>query len=302
MTHINEMFLKILSKERYNRIYDLLNDISFEYAIIKGEALSLQAYGATGRRISSDIDILIPVTRLREFHNILISHGFQGRALSRADKILLVSSSHQILPYTLSMPKPWPELLLDVNHDIFWGEYEGTRIDISDFLSDTIEINIYGITVKTLPPLKAFIQLVLHHYKDMNSIYLLATNNSIKIDMFADVYHLLKNNLNDIPLEQLFLISKDLGIVNYVYYILFYTGQVFRDKDIQQYIDAFKTIEGDELLNCYGLNKKERKKWNCNFETRLRSENLLKIIEDDLTDRDWEKIKINQKLFGGECK
>ena len=155
---------------------------------------------------------------------------------------------------------------------------------------------------KHSPPLKAFIQLVLHHYKDMNSIYLLATNNSIKIDMFADVYHLLKNNLNDIPLEQLFLISKDLGIVNYVYYILFYTGQVFRDKDIQQYIDAFKTIEGDELLNCYGLNKKERKKWNCNFETRLRSENLLKIIEDDLTDRDWEKIKINQKLFGGECK
>lgn len=296
------MFLKILSQERYNRIYNVLHDIPFDYAIIKGEALSLQAYGATGKRISSDIDILIPVTRLTEFNNILVSHGFQGRELSRADKILLVSSSHQTLPYTLSMPKPWPELLLDVNHDIFWGEYKGKRIDIADFLADVIEINIYGVTVKTLPPLKAFIQLVLHHYKDMNSIYLLAINNRIKMEMFADVYHLLKNNLEDIPLEQLFLISKDLEIVDYVYYILFYTGQVFRDKDVQRYIDAFKTKEGTELLNCYGLNKKERKQWNCDFETRLCSKNLLGIIENDLTEKDWEKIAINQRLFGGEYK
>ncbi len=302
MTHIDEMFLKILSAERYKRIYALIRDISFDYAIIKGEALSVQAYGATGRRISSDIDILIPVTRLKEFHSLLSSHGFQGRELSRADKVLLVSGSHQVLPYTLNMPKPWPELLLDVNHDIFWGEYEGKRIDIADFLSDTIEIDIYGVTVKTLPPIKAFIQLVLHHYKDMNSIYLLAMNNSINTDMLADAYYLLKNNLNDISLEKLLPICKEFEIENYVYYILYYIGQVFRDGDIQRYIDAFKTIEGDELLNCYGLNKKERKKWRCDFETRIGSENILKIIEEDLTGRDWEKIEINRKLFGGPFK
>ena len=31
------------------------------------------------------------------------------------------------------------------------------------------------------------IQLILHHYKDMNSIFLLATRKSIKYDMFKDI-------------------------------------------------------------------------------------------------------------------
>ena len=105
-----------------------------------------------------------------------------------------MSHSHQLLPYYSYINNQL--ICIDLNFDIFWGEYEGKRVDIDEFLCDTIEMDIYGVKVKTLPPLKAMIQLILHHYKDMNSIFLLATRKSIRYDMFKDVYYLLKNNIN----------------------------------------------------------------------------------------------------------
>ena len=88
-------------------------------------------------------------------------------------------------------------------------------------------------------------------------------------------------------------------IIPYVFYILYYTGQVFDDNDLRQYIEAFRTPEGDALLNCYGLCTKERKEWKYDFKTRLESENLYELIKNDLTDKDREKISINKRIFMG---
>ena len=77
----------------------------------------------------------------------------------------------------------WFAIKENILKEMFWGEYEGKRIDISEFLSDTIEIDIYGCKVKTLPPLKAMVQLILHHYKEMNSIYHLAGHNCINYEV-----------------------------------------------------------------------------------------------------------------------
>lgn len=216
---------------------------------------------------------------------------------SREDRIFVLTNSHQLLPYTKNINGN--SIYIDLNYDIFWGEYEGKRIDIEEFLSDTIEMEIYGVKVKTLPPLKAMIQLILHHYKDMNSLFLLATRKSIKYDMFKDVYYLLKNNLDAIPLDKLYAMSAEYEIIPYVFYVLYYTGQVFDDDVLKQYIEAFRTPEGESLLNCYGLCEKERREWKCDFKTRLDSDNLYDLIKEDLTERDKEKIAINKRVFLG---
>lgn len=81
--------------------------------------------------------------------------------------------------------------IVDINYDSFFGEYTGKRVDIDNFLSDTIEMEIYGVKVKTLSPLKAMVQLILHHYyKEMNSIYHLASHDNINYNMLKDVYYL----------------------------------------------------------------------------------------------------------------
>ena len=82
----------------------------------------------------------------------------------------------------------------------------------------------------------------------MNSIFLLATEKCFKVDMFKDVYYLLKNNLDTISLEKLYTMSVEYEITPYVFYVLYYTGQIFDDEILEEYIKAFRTPEQKAAL------------------------------------------------------
>lgn len=276
-------------------LFDDLREV--QYAIIKGEPLSLQAYGGLGGRICSDIDILIHRSTLSVLEKKLRLFGFVDTLKSRADKILMLSSSHQTSPWKRELP-PFGFVDFDINFDIFWGEYEGNRINMEDFLSDTIEVDIYGCKVKVLPPLKAMIQLILHHYKEMNSIYHLSGHNSINYNMFKDVYYLWKNNKENLSLNNLYSISLEYKIMPYVFYVLHFTNRIFKDKELKKYVDAFHTLEGESLLDCYGLTETERKKWKVDFQTRLKATSLFDLIQNSLTKDDIEKLERNRRIFG----
>lgn len=290
-----EHLKKILS---YKECFEVVKRFNFPYAIIKGEALSLMAYGELGKRNSQDIDLLISPKYIGIAKVILNDNGFYYIIKNKYDKVLTLSMSHQSPTYIKKTKISY--IYLDLNHSIFWGEYAGKCVDIDTFLEDIIDMEIYGCNMKTLPPIKMLIQLILHHYKDMNSIFLLATRKSIKRSMFDDVYFLLKNNLEDIPLDKLYTLSKFYGIIPFVYYVLYHVGLFFQDETLREYISAFKTDEGERLLNFYGLNDNERREWKCNVTMRLETENLYDFIKDDLTAKDIEKIKMNRRVFLGE--
>ena len=84
----------------------------------------------------------------------------------------------------------------------------------------------------------------------------------------------------------------------YIYYVLYYTGLLFKDKLLDEYISAFKTSDGESLINCYGLNKFERHEWKYDLKTRLETKNIYELIKNDLTDNDKKKIQINKEVFG----
>lgn len=299
MTVIRDILQSLCRQEFFNQLTPVLDTLSINYSIIKGEALSIQAYGSTGNRNFTDIDILVARKNLNIIEQRLMNNGFFNVSQSRSDKITMMTGSHQIAPWIKEI-YPWGQVVVDLNFDIFWGEYEGNRIDIDEFVSDAIERNIYGTKVKTLAILKADGAAYLHHYKDMNSIFLLATRKSIKYEMFKDVYYLLKNNIEIISIDSLYDISLKYDIVPYVYYILYYTGQVFNDEMLNRYIDAFRTPTGEGLLNCYGLCAKEQKEWKYNFQTRIEADSIYDLIKDDLTEKDKEKIDINRRIFLGD--
>lgn len=290
---------------QYKHISNILPAINLiPYAIIKGAVLSYYAYGDYGKRAFKDTDLLVDRKMIADIEKILRSNDFlqvnYKNSITKTDRqarAFCMINSHQILPYYRFINDQ--PICFDINFDLFWGEYEGKRIDVERFLSDTIEMEIYGVKVKTLPPIKAMIHLILHQYKDINSLFLLATRKSIRYDMFKDVYYLLKNNLDAISLDKLCAMSAEYEIIPYVFYILYYTGQVFDDDVLKQYIEAFRTPEGEALLNCYGLCEKERREWKCDFKTRLDSDHLYELIKDDLTERDKEKIAINKRIFLG---
>ncbi len=281
---------------RYNELkhcIDLMEDIP--YAIIKGEPLSILAYKKTGMRKYGDIDILVTRNDLKKIENVLSDCGFEC-ACTRYERLFCLTYSYQILPYIKRIGNL--KINIDLQYDIFWGEYEGERIKMDDFLSDTIEIIVYNTKLKTLPIIKTFIQLILHHYKEMNSIYHICQHNPINSKMFADVYYLWKNNISELTLSDLYKISSEYNIMPYVYYMLFYTNQIFNDIELIPYIEKFKNLEGEKILYSYGLEKNERKMWRVDFHERLDHENLYDFIKDDLTIDDIKKLKINKKIFG----
>lgn len=285
----------IYSKGLYNEVRSLFS-ISTPYAVIKGKALSVLIYNDVTERITTDLDILCSKSDCKNIIYELKKYGFSELNKNRYDILFSKSFSHQYVP--MVKVNKIQRMTVDINFDIFWGEYTGQRISINEFLSDVIELDIYGCTVKTLPPLKAMIQLILHHYKEMNSIYHLAVHNCIKYRMFRDVYYLWKNNQVAISLKKLYAISLQYNIIPYVFYVLYFTNWIFQDADLKKYIKAFETPEGVELLDYYGLTEKERKIWKVDFQTRLETENLYELVCNDLTEADIEKLERNKKIFG----
>ena len=294
----NRVFLNM---ERYLQLKKILSDVTVPYAVIKGEPLSLLCYNKKSVRNSQDIDILIDRQHISYFERLLQENDFirlinQNEFINRESRILCISQSHQIPPYVKETSNQ--QIDIDLNFDIFWGEYTGKRIDISEFLADTIVQDIYGVKVKALPPLKAMVQLILHHYKEMNSIYHLAGHNCINYNMFKDVYYLWKNNQEAVSLDKLYAISSEYEIIPYVFYVLYFTNWIFKDTELQKYVEAFRTLEGESLLDYYGLAEKERKPWKVDFQTRLEADNLYEFIRDDLTEADIEKLERNRRIFG----
>lgn len=297
----DKLFRMIINRIQFEELYKVLSTLNINYAIVKGDVLSWYAYNELGRRRYGDIDILISESHIQELISALEAQGFSKLINDRFSHVFFLTSSHQTVPFVKSLSSKF-SMTVDLNFDIFWGEYEGKRIDISEFLSDTIEIDIYGCKVKTLPPLKAMVQLILHHYKDMNSLYLLATRKSINNNMFKDVYYLWKNNQETVSLDKLYAISSKYEIIPYVFYVLYFTNWIFKDTELQKHVEAFRTSEGEALLDYYGLAENERKTWRYDFKTRLESDNLYNLIKDDLTEKDQEKITINKCVFLGGTK
>ena len=286
----------IIGKMRYNELSAILPDVAFPYAVVKGEVLSLYAYGAVGQRTSSDVDILVSRSHLEEMDRVLIQHGFSTTTKNRREAVMALAFSHQVKPYVKR--RAFLSIDLDINFDIFWGEYTGARVDMDDFLSDAQPVEIYGVKVMTLPMGKTFVQLVLHHYKEMNSLYLLAEHNYIRRSLFQDLYFLVKRNPQTCSPEAVMAQCEACGAMPYAYYMVYYSSLVFPDAVWQPYIEILRNEEGEALLDSYGLSEQERKRWRVDFSVRLDAPSVLEYIQQDLTQQDWDKIQRNREVFG----
>lgn len=288
---------KILYKE-LKPLFDAL--IYINYAVVKGEALSQQIYGSTDRRRSSDVDILIDKSNVKFLESELKKLGFKQQSpedpnIARRNRVLCITYSHQIPSYHKEVMGF--HLNVDVNYDIFWGEYEGRRYPINDFLSDTVEMNIYGTSVKTLPMEKAFIQLILHHYKEMNSLYHLSHYNCIQTQMFKDINDMLIFNQDILTSDKISFLSEIYSIGNFVYYMIYYSHRVFGNKLLCKLLKDLEFYKDVNLINAFGLCEKERKPWEISFEQRLDKAEVWSYIKDKLTEADKKKIILNNTVF-----
>lgn len=293
---------KIERKILYKELEPLFAALSsVRYAVVKGEVLSQQIYGVPDRRRSSDIDILIDKKNVKFLEEQLRKLGFEQKlpednAEIRRNRVLCMAYSHQIPSY--HKDKFGFHLNVDVNYDIFWGEYEGKRCSIDEFLSDTVDMEIYGVTVKTLPIEKAFVQLVLHHYKEMNSIYHLSQYNCIRTHMFKDIKDMLELHKELLGPKTLEKLIGRYSIGTFFYYIVFFTSIVFpKDTALKNNLCVMQCYREDALIECFGLCSKERIKWEMPFEARLDNEDISTYVLDNLNEYSQKKITQNVYIF-----
>lgn len=302
MDKIADSMYKIGRKILYKELQPLFEAMSsIRYAVVKGEVLSQQIYGEPDLRRPNDIDILIDKKNVKFLEELLCKFGFEQKLTedstgTRHNRVLCMTYSHQIPSY--HKDKFGFHLNVDINYDIFWGEYEGKRCFTDDFLRDTVDMEIYGVNVKALPIEKAFVQLILHHYKEMNSIYHLSQHNCIRTDMFKDIYNMLQNNLSRMTIEHIKESCEFYMIGEYIYYLLYYTNEVFKDSKLDRYLFELQSYKNHELLETFGLSKQEKKRWKIPFISRLDNVNLPKIVKTYLSENDIEKVKNNIEIFG----
>lgn len=292
---VKEIFCRI----QYTLSGSFLNEMNacgIKYAVVKGCPLAYYKTGNPATRLSSDIDILISRNDINNTIELLEKNGFQcSYVLDRKERIMLMSNSHQMPAYSKHMGSLAAQI--DVNFDLFWGEYKGKRISVPEFLEGTVEMDIFGRKIKTLSPLKCMVQLILHHYKEINSLYHLTGHIAVRRRMFEDIYVLCQRYHEEISIDNLYGISKEYGIIPYVYYMFYYTRKVYEDAMLDGYLEALET-EGDrKLLNCYGLADEERKIWKIGFSERLDTD-VSKQVEEELSEKDKEKMKRNRRIFG----
>ena len=264
------------------------------YVIIKGEVLSVQAYGKPGRRHLGDVDVLVQKENIGKLTALLIENGFETNVLTREQEIITNAFSHQVTPYRKLVSGI--AVNIDINYDFFWGEWDKARPSIGDILSRRQYLTLYDQFVPVLTIEDAFIQLCLHHYKDMNSLFHLAYVNPITSEKFQDIYYFWLNNRNCLSVEYISNWSKKYQIGLYIDYILSQTAYIMKDKSIAEWGKKF--YQGyNYLLNYYGLDSKRRKKWDIPLDVRINNPTLPEYIRKSLSPEELEKLKKEHAIF-----
>lgn len=285
-------------KVKYQYLINLLSQkADFPYVVIKGEVLSVMAYGAAGKRNSGDIDVLVDRKDLKALEMILKEDGFESADLTRQEKIVARAFSHQIEPYHKQLPLGTLEV--DINYELIWGEWQGKKPSVKEMLDRREFVDVFGVQVPCLTVEDAFIQMCLHHYKDMNVLFHLTLHNPISRRLFDDVAGFWKLQGEKMDLIKLREWMEEYSLTPFFYYIAYYTDRVCDVPELASWAKELESPEGMSLLDTFGLAEGERKKWPIPFEKRLENEDLPELVRSLLTDKELEKAEQNHKIFGG---
>lgn len=294
---------KIVNSIRFTTCANVFRELErTPYAVIKGAVLAQHAYGSNSLRLSSDIDLLTSKTTFPQIKAALLSKGFiqglivEGKLVpyTRAEIIYHLSQTHQAATFIKPTENALcPYVVVDVNVDIFWGESD-IKISMDEFIASTHQETICGQQVNVLDPMEEFIALCLHHYKHLNSIYLLL-DEGVHLNLLCDIYEYLKRNQID-PV-QLRTRCKHWQALPYVYFCVFYADALFTGDVLKTYLDTLYCEEGQILLNCIGLKDAERRVPSANFWDRMFCNDMKTLLAEDLTLKDWDVLETNKRYM-----
>lgn len=280
-------------------VFEALQQQSIPYAVHKGAVLSQALYGSPFVRKSGDVDLLIRRIDADRVKNLLSAQGFvQGRIteqgivpFTRYELLYHAANTHQLAPFVKKTENPLcPYINVDVNTDLLWGESE-EKTDMDFVLSKIQSAEICNVSLQKLTGEMEFVALCLHHYKDMNSLYLLY-GGGMRFGHLCDIYdylHTVAPSSSGVA-----EICDRLGVSSQIKTCILLTCRVFGTDGMGE--SYLRELAGDDLSDRFGLKEPEYHTWDIPLSHRLLG-NVREYLEQILSAEEKEKIRLNQIIM-----
>ncbi len=280
-------------------LFDALQKERIPYAVHKGAVLSQVLYKNPFVRKSGDVDLLVCRDDADRVKQLLCAEGFvQGRITSegilpftRQELLYHAVNTHQLAPFVKKTENPLcPYINVDVNTEILWGESE-EKTDMTIILSEAQSFSVCEVSLQKLSAEREFIALCLHHYKDMNSLYLLS-KGGLRLGLFCELY----DYLHKVALDPKGLLDlcDALSVAPYVKRCIADLICVFGEDPIMDRLhDSFSCVS---LSDTFGLGKNELRPWGIPLPQRI-FEDIPAFLETFLSAEEKEKIQLNSQMM-----
>ena len=280
-------------------LFDQLQNKKIPYAVHKGAVLSQVLYDNPFVRQSGDVDLLICRDDTDQVKQLLLAEGFvQGRItdtgivpFTRQELLYHAVNTHQLAPFVRKTENPLcPYINVDVNTDLLWGESE-EKTDMAFVLSKTEKEVVCDVPLQKLTAEFEFIALCLHHYKDMNSLYLLY-NGGMRLGHLCDIY----DYLHTVPFSpgKVAEICQALGVAPYVKACISLTCRIFDADETTKGLLCL--LDGPDLSDRFGLSKEEYRLWKIPLAHRLFGD-VRSYLDRILSAKETEKIWLNYLML-----
>jgi hypothetical protein len=197
--------------QMYRRIHPVLDKLTqspIDFMVVKGPALAHLVYSEPTLRGFNDLDIVIRERDWTAMHHLLLQIGFiPDHSLPQPPPKIVPQDILYELKYWHSETK----LLVEIHYDDLLNAGLASR-NIDGFWERSIEIDIDGITVKTLSLEDQLIHLAMHaHY-----------HGYTRMNWFSDIGLLIQRYKNQLDWPRLFQIVRIEEAEVGVYYTLYY--------------------------------------------------------------------------------
>lgn len=303
MCESNVIINKLTSRIKYRECQSVFQQLEkTPYSVIKGAVLGERIYGDSGYRPYKDIDLLIEPNCIEPVKEILERNGFiQGRIIgnkiipyTRQQIVFQKAYTHQLAQYVKRTDSNiCPFVTVDINTDIRWGE-SPVKTNMKQFLTNAEETFSENVSIKTLPPEEEFISLCMHHYKDMNSIYILK-NKGLYLSHFCDIYYYLENKTLDFSIlkEK----SQYYSVSEYVYFCVYHACSLFSSHEYDSLLNILRTESSGRLLDRFGLTETEYHRWEKPLTDYVFDSEIFGFLDSVLSKQEKDKISLNELMM-----
>lgn len=270
-------------KKALDYLAELLKDVRFPYALLKGARL-LEIY-PEGTRTSNDIDILIERENIPAITELLLQNGFeQGyirnnvfQKAGRRDIVNALLNRGETTPFVKETG--WEGMqYLEIDVNISVDETSCQKADVVKKMLKNVRLDIHTEkrALFTLDTVDFLIHLCTHLYKEASVYQWVERGRDLSLYKFLDIYIFWKRYIKKESVPALKERMKEYGVCGAVYYSLYYANQLwdFQDMGLKGLLQEMSGADINEnLINTvYDPVSKQTYRYEDIFEERLFNE------------------------------